>query len=203
MAVGVSWPAATDPSGIASYELQRQDGAGAWTPVALASATATSAQVNVTRGSDVSFRVRATDGAANVSAWSTMTSRHLTTYQEKSPQITFASTWARAALSGASGGYVYRSTIATDTATFTFTGTSVAFVSTRAKGRGVAEIILDGSVVATVDLYSPTKVAKSVVWVPAGPLAPGTHTVVVEVTGTHNASATSSRVDVDAFLVWP
>jgi hypothetical protein len=160
-------------------------------------------QVSVGRGSNVSFRVRATDGAGNVGEWAATTSRHLTVYQEKSPLVAFASTWARAALSGASGGYVYRSSRATDTATFTFSGSSVGFVSTRAKGRGIATISLDGTVVATVDLYSPTKVAKTVVWVPSVQLAAGSHTVVVEVSGTHGGAATSSRVDVDAFLIWP
>jgi len=54
-----------------------------------------------------------------------------------------------------------------------------------------------------VDLSAAPKKTKAVVWAPPARLAPGSHTVVVRVTGTKNASATGARVDVDAFLVWP
>jgi len=201
--VNVSWPAASDASGIASYELQRQIGAGPWTGVSLSSPTATTVQIVITRGSNMAFRVRATDGASNVGQWTTTTTKNLGTVQETTPGLAFVGSWARVASSGASGRYVTRSTTADSTATFTFTGTSVAFVSTLARGRGIAEITLDGIVVATVDLYATTKTPRAVVWAPDAALAAGTHTVTIRVTGTKNASATSTRVDVDGFLVWP
>jgi hypothetical protein len=127
----------------------------------------------------------------------------MSTIQETAGNFAFAGSWARVFLSGASAKYVSRSTTTNATATFTFTGSSVAFVSTRARARGIAEITLDGVVVANVDLYAPTKSPRAVVWAPDSALAPGTHTVVVRVTGTKNPSATSVRVDADAFLVWP
>jgi hypothetical protein len=82
-----------------------------------------------------------------------------------------------------------------------FSGSSVAFVSTRGPGRGIAEVWLNGSKVATVDLYAASIQKARVVW--AAGVASGTHQLEVRVTGTRNASATGVRVDVDAFLVHP
>ena len=201
--VRVTWPAATDDSGIAAYDLQRQEGAGQWTSVALATPTSTSAQVALTRGSNYSFRVRATDGVGNTGSWTQTTTANLGTVQENDPSIVYAGTWTHTAVSGAAGGSVDQSTSTSATATFTFTGTSVALVTIVAASRGIAEIKLDNVVVAQVDLYSPSKHTKTVAWATDAALTQATHTVEVRVTGTKNAGATGSRIDIDAFLVWP
>ena len=125
VSVRVSWPAATDELGIASYELQREVGAAPWVAVALASPTATSAQVAVTRGSNTAFRVRATDGASNVGSWTT-TTRHDDHVPGDIPNFAYSGSWTHATLSGSAGGSVEQSSAANDTATFTFKGTSVA-----------------------------------------------------------------------------
>ena len=202
-AIRVSWPDAPDASGIAAYELQMQLNGGSWTPVALTTNGSTFAQVPVTRGSSYSFRVRATDGVGNVGDWTQTAGASMSTIQETSANIVYASSWTRSAVSGSAGGFVSQSSVTGDTATFTFTGTSVALVSTLVNSRGIAAITLDGGSVQLVDLYSSTKKAKRVVWAPDLPLAAITHTVVVRITGTKNASATGTRVDIDAFLVWP
>jgi hypothetical protein len=201
--VSVSWPVATDDSGIALYELQRQDGAGSWTSVALATPTSTSAEVNVARGSNVGFRVRATDGVGNTGAWAAVPSASMETVQETSSSIAYSAGWTRAALSGAAGGSVEQSSTTDGTATFTFNGTSVALVSTVAAARGIAEITVDGGATTLIDLYAASKHGKRVVWASESSLAPGSHTLVVRVTGSEDDAATSPRVDVDAFLVWP
>ena len=85
----------------------------------------------------------------------------------------------------------------------TFNGTSAAFVSTRAAARGIAQIWLDGVFVGTVDLYSAGRVKKAVVWSTSSSLAAGVHTLEVRVTGSKNPASAKSRIDVDAFLVWP
>ena len=195
----VTW-SATDTSGIAAYELQRRNGAGSWTDVTLSSPTATSARVAVTRGSNTAFRVRATDGVGNVGPWSTATSGAVSTIQETAGSISFTGSWTRTAVTGAAGGYVEQSSAANDTATFTFSGTSVALVSTLASARGIAQISVDSTVVGTVDLHAAAKKARQVVWATNSPLTPGTHSVTIRVTGSTNG--TSPRVDVDAFIVW-
>lgn len=199
----VSWPPASDPSGISAYELQRRKGSNAWMALALAAPADTSAEVVVTPGKSYRFRVRAMDGAGNVGPWTTTAAATLTAIQEKATSITYAGSWKRRALNGASGGYVRYTGAAGRTATLAFTGTSAALVSTRAPARGLAEIWLDGTYVETIDLYAATAVKSAVVWATPPSLGAGAHTLQVRVTGTRNPLASKNRVDVDAFLVWP
>jgi hypothetical protein len=200
LTVRVDWPDATDPSGIASYELQRQEGAGAWTSVGLNTTTSSFGDVAVTRGSNYVFRVRATDGVGNTGPWSTTSSGHINTVQEDAGSVAYSAGWTRSSLTGAAGKMVMQSSTANATATFSFTGSAVAFVSTKASGRGVATVSLDGGSAVQVDLRAATKQVKRVVW-SSDPLSNGPHTVTITVTGT--TSGTSTRVDVDAFLTWP
>ena len=129
-------------------------------------------------------------------------SASMSTLQETSGSVAYSGGWTHAALSGASGGSVDESSTTDATATFTFTGTSVAFVTARGASRGIAQITLDGDDKGAVDLFSATIKTKRVAWASAA-LAPGSHTLVVRVTGTKNPHATGTRIDVDAFLVWP
>lgn len=199
----VQWSAATDDSGVAAYELQRRKGTGSWTLVSLSSPTATTVDVNLATGASHTFRLRAIDTHGNVSAWMSTSAAMLAVSQETSASVVYGGgAWTQAALSGASGGALRYAGGVGRFAQFSFSGTSVAFVSTRAPSRGIAQIWLDGVNVATVDLYSPTTLKKAVVWVPAASLAAGAHMLEVRVTGTKNPAATKKRVDVDAFLVW-
>lgn len=86
-------------------------------------------------------------------------------------------------------------------ARLSFTGSSVALVSTRAANRGIAEIWLDGAKVDTIDLYAASAQKARVVW--AAPVAAGKHTLEVRVTGSKRTASSGTRVDVDAFLVHP
>ncbi|HYI32477.1 MAG TPA: choice-of-anchor D domain-containing protein [Glaciibacter sp.] len=197
----VSWPAATDPSGIASYELQRKKGTGAWVPVVLPALTSTSVDVAVTPGAAYAFRLRATDGATNTGAWATTTKVKTSLFQETALAVTYTGTFKRPALAGASGGYVRQTSVAGRIATLAFSGRSAAFVTTLGPARGITEIRLDGGSWTPVDLYSATLQTKRIVW--AATFAAGAHTVEVRVTGTKNVASTSARVDVDAFLGQP
>lgn len=199
----LSWPDATDDSGIASYDLQRMKGTGAWVSVTLPFATATSVDVALTPGSDYTFRLRATDVPGNTSAWVTTSAAKLTRLQENVAGIAYSGTWKRVSLSGASGRKVQKAGTAGHTATLSFIGSSVGFVSTRAAARGIAEIWLDGVFQESVDLYLASTSKKWVIWAPAAPLVAGPHTLEVRVTGIRNASSTKNRIDVDAFLTWP
>ena len=198
----LAWLAATDPSGIARYELQSKKRTRAWINVALTSPTATSADVALVPNKKYAFRLRATDGAGNVGAWVKTTAAKLGLVQETATAITYTGTWKRAYLAGASGNYVRYASTSTATARLTFTGSSVALVSTLAKARGMADIWLDGVKVATVDFYATTKQKKAIVWASAL-LSPGSHTLEIRLLGTKGAAATSTRVDIDALLVWP
>ncbi|MEP7157937.1 MAG: hypothetical protein ABI797_00780, partial [Chloroflexota bacterium] len=199
----VSWPDASDDSGIASYELQRKQGSGSFTSVTLPFSTATSVNVALTPGSSYTFRLRASDSSGNTSDWVTTTPGTMALLQETAAQIAYVGSWKRVSLSGASGGKVRKTGTAGYTATLSFTGSSVGFVSTRAAARGIAEIWLDGVFQESVDLYRASTSKKWVIWAPDAPLIAGPHTLEVRVTGIRNASSTKNRIDVDAFLTWP
>jgi hypothetical protein len=199
--VRVSWPTATDTSGVGAYQLQFKRNSGAWTPISLGSPTQTSVDIALTHGNNYTFRVAATDTLGNTSAFATSTIRKLVRKQENAAAVSYSGSWKRVALGGSSGGYVKRSLTSGNTATFTFTGNSAAFVAARGANRGISEIRVDGALVATIDLYSAALETRRVIWTSAG-LGAGTHTVQVRVTGSNNPAATGIRLDVDAFFAW-
>jgi hypothetical protein len=198
----VEWPAATDESGVASYQLQRmKNNNGTWVTVSLGTPTQTIVDMQLAPGNIYEFRLRATDTEGNTSGWVMSTEAKLRLAQENWAAVTYSGTWKRPTLKGASGGYVRYTGVAGRRATVSFSGRSVAFVSTLAPNRGIAAIWLDGSFVENVDLYAPALTTASVVRAYAG-LGPGTHTLQVRVTGTRNPSSTANRVDVDAFVIY-
>ncbi len=68
--------------------------------------------------------------------------------------------------------------------------------------RGQAEVYLDGTKVAMVDLYSASGQARTVVFSKAGLDPSVAHTLKVRVLGAKNAASNGERVDVGAFVVW-
>jgi hypothetical protein len=198
--IHVSWTAALESNGVSAYQLQVRRGTQAWTPISLASPASTSVDVTLAVGASYRFRLAATDTAGNTSGTVTTSSSKLSLAQEKATTITYAGSWKRVSLSGSSGGYVKRSLTGGNTATHTFNGRDISFVSTRGPARGIAQVRVDGNLVATIDLYSATSQTKRVVW--SSTVSPGSHTVEIRVTGTRNAASSSNRIDIDAYLRW-
>ena len=95
----------------------------------------------------------------------------------------------------ASDGFVSVSATAGDRATFSFTGTNVAWIATKATNRGQARVYVDGVLTKTVDLFSATTSAQAIAYDRSWPQS-GPHTIAVEVVGT----AGRANVDVDAFV---
>ncbi len=199
----VSWPAATDDDGVAQYQLQRSVNGGAWNDVTLGSPTDLAVDIALAPGSSHDLRLRAQDGVGNWSAWMDEAGgpTTLALYQEnQKPPLAYSGKFKRVSLSGATGGYVKRSGAAGRFVTFSFTGTSAAWVSALGPNRGIASVSLDGAPVAAIDLFSSSLQAAQIVWAPTASLSPGAHTITVTVTGTHNSSSSGNRVDIDAFL---
>ena len=211
--VKLTWSATDNPggSGIASYQLQQRVNAGAYTNVALPSATATTISASLAPGTNTyRYRVAAKDKAGNVSAWVAGPSFKVSTYQESSSAIVDTGSWTTSALSGAYGGSVQSASALGRNATFTAPAGSknVEWVSYRGPNRGKAQVWLDGvqqdanpSVTGTqpFDLYSSSVQARKVVFSKAVS-ATTSHKLEVRVLGQKNASSTSTRVDVDAFV---
>jgi len=192
--VHVNWGAA-DPSGIAACGLQRSINGGSWTTTALPSPAALSADTAVPFGGTLRPRARATDTKGNTSAWLEGGLVRAKVYQQTSTTIRWSGTWHSATTSSASGGSTRYATTRGASATFSFTGTSVAWVSTKGPTRGAAAIYVDGAYVKTISMYASSGHSRAIVYAKSWSTS-GTHTLRVVVSGT----AGHARVDVDAFV---
>jgi hypothetical protein len=153
--------------------------------------------------------VAAKDKAGNLSAWASGPSFKVTAYQESNPAIVDTGSWTTSALSGAYGGSVQSASALGRNATFTVPvgSKNVEWVSYRGN-RGKAQVWLDGvqqdanptlTGIQPFDLYSSSAQARKVVFSKA--VSPTTsHKLEVRVLAQKNASSTSTRVDIDAFV---
>jgi Hypothetical glycosyl hydrolase family 15 len=104
-----------------------------------------------------------------------------------------------------SGGAAGSSNVPGATATLTFTGTAVSWIGLECSACGIATVSIDGGAATSVDTAgaatpgSPGLASKAVFT--ASGLAPGTHTLVITVTGTTTSGDT--HIVVDAFDVTP
>ena len=179
-------------SGHAS-ELQQRTGSGDFRPVYRGAAAL--ADRTLQMGTTYQFRTRATDGAGNQSGWKTGPAFRARLSQSNQQAVRYSAGWTWAKPAGASGGSVRYATAAGATATFTFTGTSMAWVAPTGPALGQAEVWVDGARAATVDLRTATTRPRRLVFA-TGWATSGVHTVQVKVLGT----AGRPRVDVDGFV---
>ena len=175
-------------AGIARYEYARSTNNGLTWGAAVSTTVASNA-ISVTGSGTVRFRVHAIDRAGNVGAW--MTGPSLT---PAIVQLT-TGTWATQTATVFSGGSTRYATAAGASATYIFTGRSVAFVTTLATSRGQVRVYVDTVLVATLDTYSATTAYQRLAWARTW-TASGSHTVKLVVVGT----AGRPRVDLDAFV---
>ena len=99
------------------------------------------------------------------------------------------------------GGTMAYATAANASADFTFTGTTVRWIGERLFDGGIARVYVDGIAVADVDTWAPIQEEFQAAMFSASGLAPGSHTIRIQLTGGKNASSTGTRVVVDAFDV--
>ena len=121
-----------------------------------------------------------------------------TTTQESATKITY-DTWKGVVQAKATDGAYRSATAATATVTVTFTGTSIDWKTTKGPAYGKASVTIDGASKGTVDMYQATTAWQSLI--SYGGLFSGSHTMVIQVLGQKNASATSTKVVVDGFIV--
>jgi hypothetical protein len=154
--------------------------------------------------------VAATDKAGNLSAWAIGPSFKVRAFQESSSAIVDAGSWTTSTLSGAYGGSVQSASALGRNATFSVPAGSknVEWVSYRGPNRGKAQVWLDGVQqdanptlmgIQPFDLYSSSIQARKVVFSKAVS-STTSHKLEVRVLGQKNASSTSTRVDIDAFV---
>jgi hypothetical protein len=85
-------------------------------------------------------------------------------------------------------------------ATFAFNGTGVSWIGARGTQSGIADVFLDGRLVAEVDAYSTTEQIQAALFTATG-LADANHTLTIQATGRQNVAAMNALVVVDAFEV--
>jgi hypothetical protein len=155
-------------------------------------------EVTGTRNANASDNAVVVDGfdVAPVVPTSTVGTR----IQETAAAVAYTGAWAQGDTSTSwSGGAAAVSATTGARATVTFTGTEVRWVGRRGPQAGIARIFLDGAFQAEFDQYFATDLI-GVNYTATG-LAPGSHTLTIEVTGAKNAAATGAEVAVDAFDV--
>jgi GH25 family lysozyme M1 (1,4-beta-N-acetylmuramidase) len=192
--VRTSW-SASDPSGIASYTLERLVAGGSWTAQSLPSPTTTSLIQALTFGATYRYVVRATDGAGNASGWVYGSYFEPLLVQQSSSAVSYSGTWTSVSNTYASGGSLKYATSYGASATYGFTGSSVSWVAYRGPNRGSAAVYIDGVYKATVSLYTAYYYSKQIVFA-YNWAANGTHTIRIVCLGTSG----HPRVDVDAFV---
>jgi hypothetical protein len=113
-----------------------------------------------------------------------------------SSAVHYHGTWATSTSTTWWGGTARSSSTKGSTATFTFTGKSIAWVGLKAANRGKANVYVNGMLKATVDLYSATTLRQRIVW-SANYSTSATRTVTIKVLGTSGRP----RMDIDGFIV--
>jgi hypothetical protein len=191
--VRVKWNGTDATSGVNYYTLYMSQDGTAFVPVA--TTTGTSIVRHSRTGHTYRYEVTATDNAGNTSAPRAGRTYTLSLLEENATAIKYSSGWTRQALTGAKGGSVDYATGAGDTATLSFHGDEVAWVSTKGATRGAATVKLDAFSAKTINTYGLTTKPAEVVDVVKG--SNGLHSLVITVLGT----AGHPRVDIDAFIV--
>ena len=195
--VTIDWPEATDiGTGVAKYEIRRRLDGGAWVDVPLPTPTTRSMSLGLPPGRAAQFQVRATDLAGNAGEWQNGPAFHVRLASERSSRVRYVGTWARRLSDVHLGGAVKASRIRGSTASYSFTGSQVAWIAPRGPGRGSARISIDGVAVATVSLHSTTLQPRRVVYTYAWN-GVGRHRITIRVSGTER----HPRVDVDGLAV--
>ncbi len=121
-------------------------------------------------------------------------------FEESDQAVAFSAGWSAAPSRTWSAGGAAATAVPGAQATFTFTGTSVAWVGGRATGTGIARVSVDGVFVAEVDTYSRTEEIRVSMFGISG-LASGSHTLTIEAAGRMNPEAVGTLIVVDAFDV--
>ena len=185
----VSWNASDATSGVNHYLLWESVDGAAYTQIG--SPTGTKSTVALAPGHSYQFAVAAVDNANNASPYAFSQKLALKLIQETNANVVYSGGWKSQNLAGASGGSVKYATKAGKTATFSYTGPQVAWVSTEDTNRGSAAVSLDGNAGSTVDTQKGSLRTAVVVYTKS--FAEGAHSLKITLLG-------AKRVDVDAFL---
>ncbi len=197
--IRVSWPKATEPSGVISvYEVERSVDGGSWSNVATLGGQTLSYLTRGSNGHSYAFRVRAIDGRGLVGARVTSWTIAPQVLSQSNPSVHYAGDWNVHHSDTAIGGTTRRTSVKGASATLTFIGRQVAWVGPRGPRRGKVKVYIDGSYVTTVNQHSSTSTSRHVLFtrrLGSG----GSHTLKL----VNLATSGHPRAEIDAFIVSP
>ncbi|MGE5674701.1 MAG: S8 family serine peptidase [Mycobacterium leprae] len=203
----LTWTAST-ASDLAGYKaLYATAQTGPWTTVDTKSTAASYTLTGLTNGTTYWLKVQAVDADGNVSVDSNVVYAMPNTgavssgyYEDNDSHITYLQAWGYTGGTNYSGQNLHYSNAAGAEATLVFSGTGIQWLALKSPYYGKIDVYIDGVKVATVDLYASSSQYQQVAYQVSG-LTPGVHQIRLVRTGEKNPSASSYRIDVDAFRV--
>src|SRR6185436_6456732 len=120
--------------------------------------------------------------------------------ENNNPLVTYTGIWYSNVNSAHSGGSSELAVGAGSAVSLNFNGTGVAWIAYRDEWSGLARVILDNEMKATIDTYLLAGQARIATYTVEG-LPAGNHSLRIEVTGTHNQRSGGAWVWLDAFDV--
>jgi hypothetical protein len=198
--VRVTFSAVDPGTGLTSTELERRRDTNDWTAIDTGSSTGTEATLRLPDDGSIDwrFRARASDDAGFTSDWSTTDPRTVRGLQEGAGAWSWTGAWTTDTDAGAYAGAVRWTDSATARATLTTDARQVALVAPRGPDLGIARVLVDGTEVATVDLYAASATDRVLVW--TGQLGSGSHTLAIVATGQKASASSGTRIVIDALL---
>jgi hypothetical protein len=198
--VTVTYAATAPDSALETVQLAKRQGSASWQAVSGVSAGAMQVPVSVGAGHTQQFRVHVSGDDGLPSPWLDGVAATVTLRQESSSGLTWNGSWTSAAQASASGGRLRWSSRAGATASFSTSAAEVGLVAGVGPDRGRAEVRVDGTLVATLDLYAAAAGARQLVFTRHFTTS-GLHKVSLKVLGSHAAASTGNRVDLDAVVL--
>jgi bacillopeptidase F len=124
-------------------------------------------------------------------------------YEETDSAVSYSAGWVQRDpydWSAWSGGTAMMSSVPGARATFSFSGDSVTWIGYRSLDSGIARVYVDGRYLTDLDLFQLSDESATRVY-SVRRLAPGNHTLGIEVTGTQNSASQGNSIVIDAFDV--
>ncbi|MEO5705376.1 MAG: glycosyl hydrolase family 18 protein [Candidatus Limnocylindrales bacterium] len=180
---------------VGSFQVKRSVDGGAYGSVTT-NLTAATLAITLAPGHSYRFQVRARDKAGNISPWVTGPTVRPYLSQQTTSYLSWKGIWGTAYRDEYSSGSVRYATAVGASATYSFTGRAIAWVTTMAANRGAAKVYLDGVLVATVDTYGAATSVRRIMFAKTWSSS-GFHTLRIVIVGTLGRE----RVDIDALEV--
>jgi hypothetical protein len=125
---------------------------------------------------------------------------HGVTYDDTSERIEYSGHWVKdTQFQAASNGTLTYSNVPGDRLRFVFQGVGVTLLYTKAFNRGMADVLVDGALAGSLDMYSAdVQFQRRAAF---GPLKAGTHALELQVRASKNPKSSNYVVDLDAIEV--